>query len=98
MCHNRTTNRKVNRLRERYLCTNYSEKQSSFEKLLEKDGSVSIHDRNIQYLAVEIYKVSNGLFPPLISDMFKHKNIHPYNLRHDSQFSIPLVKTFISWD
>ena len=40
-----------------------------------------------------MYKVSNGLCPLLISDISKHKNSHPYNLRHDSQFSRPLVKT-----
>ena len=40
-----------------------------------------------------MYKVSYGLSPLLISDISKHKNSHPYNLRHDSQFSRPLVKT-----
>ena len=44
-----------------------------------------------------MYKVSNGLSPLLISDISKHKNSHPYNLRHDSQFSRPLVKTLIHW-
>ena len=40
----------------------YNNKQSSFEKLLEKDSSVSIHDRNIQYLTVEMYKLATGYF------------------------------------
>ena len=35
--------------------------------LLEKDSSVSIHDKNIQCLATEMYKVSNGLSPPIVS-------------------------------
>ena len=42
-----------------------------------------------------MYKVSNGQSPLLISDISKHKNSHPYNLRHDSQFSRPLIKTLI---
>ena len=63
MCHNRTTNRKINRLHERCLRI-YNDKQSSFKMLLEKDSSVSIHDKNIQCLATEMYKVSNGLSPP----------------------------------
>ena len=50
MCHNHTTKRKLNRLHERYLRIIYNDKQ---EEDLEKDDSVSIHDRNIQYLAVE---------------------------------------------
>ena len=44
---NRTTNRKINGLDWSYLCITYNDKQSSFEEFLEKDGSVSIRDRNI---------------------------------------------------
>ena len=40
-----------------------------------------------------MYKATDGLSPPLISDTFKQKNSHPYNLLHNSQFSRPLVKT-----
>ena len=59
MCHSRENNRKINRLHERCLRTVYNDKQSSFNELLEKDGSVSIHERNIQVLATEMYKTSN---------------------------------------
>ena len=31
----------------------------SYEELLEKDKSVSIHHRNIQNLAIEIYEIKN---------------------------------------
>ena len=55
---------------ERYLRIIYSDKQSSFEEVLEKDDFVSIHDRNIQYLAVKMCKVRNGLSPLLISDIY----------------------------
>ena len=41
--------------------------------LLEKDRSVSIHDRNIQCLATEMYKVSNGLPPPVVSNILHTK-------------------------
>ena len=93
MCHNRTTNRKINRLHERCLCIIYNNKQSSFKMLLEKDNSVSIHDRNIQCLATEMYKVSNGLSPSIVSNIFTQKNCHPYNLRLNSQFSRPFVRS-----
>ena len=89
MCHNRMTNRKINRLHERCLRIIYNDKQSSFKMLLEKDSSVPIHDRNIQCLATEMYKVSNGLSPPI----FAQKNCHLYNLRLNSQFSRPLVRS-----
>ena len=56
MCHSRTNNRKINRLHERCLRIIYG-KQSSFIKLLEKDNFVSIHQRNLQILAIEMFKV-----------------------------------------
>ena len=54
MCHIRENNRKINRLHERCLRTIYNGKQPSFNELLEKDGSVSIHERNLQVLATEM--------------------------------------------
>ena len=51
MCHSCTMNNKINRLHERCLHIVYSDNASSFEKLLEKDGSVTIHTRNLQTLA-----------------------------------------------
>ena len=71
----------------------YTDKQSSFKMFLEKDISVSIHDRNIQCLATEMYKVSNGLSPPVISNIFTQKICYPYNLRLNSQFFRPLVRS-----
>ena len=37
------------------------------------DSSVSIHDRNIQCLVTEMYKVSNVLSPPVVSNIFTQK-------------------------
>ena len=55
LCHSRTMNNKINRLHERCLRIVHSDKTSSFEKLLEKDGSVTIHTRNLQTLAAEMF-------------------------------------------
>ena len=54
MCHSRENNNKINRLHERCLRIIYNDKRSSFNALLEKDGSVSIHERNIKILATEM--------------------------------------------
>ena len=90
--HSRENNRKINRLHERCLRTIYNDKQSSFNELLEKDGSASIHERNLQVLATEMYKISNGLSTPLMKDIFSI-NRNPYNLRQNSQFSRPRINT-----
>ena len=54
MCHHSATNGKINRLHERCLSILYNIKHSFFEELLEKHGSVSFHDANIPYQAVEM--------------------------------------------
>ena len=65
MCHSRENNRKINRLHERCLWNIYNNKQSSFNKLLEKDGSVSIYEGNLQLLAIEMYKIILNLWPKI---------------------------------
>ena len=91
-CHSRQNNRKINRPHERCLITICNDKQSPFNELLEKDDSVSIHKRNLQVLATEMYKVSNGLPTPFMKDIFPI-NRNPYNLRQNSQFSRPRINT-----
>ena len=59
MLHRRGLNNKINSLYERALRITYGDRSSSFEDLLKKDNSVSIHHRNIQVLATEISKVKN---------------------------------------
>ena len=80
-------------LHERCLRTIYNDKQSSFTELLNKDNSVSIHIRNIQRLAIEMFRFDNGLSPPLMSNIFKLRAENFYNLRQVSEFSRPMVKS-----
>ena len=61
MCHCRKLNNKLNRLQERALRILYNDKSSTFYQLLEKDKSVTIHTRSLQYLATEIFKVKSVL-------------------------------------
>ena len=51
--HGRTLNNKINRIHERALRIIYNDKSSSFQNLLEKDNSVTIHHTNIKILATE---------------------------------------------
>ena len=92
MFHSRKLNSKINRLQERSLRIIYDDDKSSFEELLKKDGSVTIHHRNIQALAIEMYKVRNNLSPQIMTDMFQFKNNRP-NIRNDNEFWVPMPKT-----
>ena len=55
MLHSRKKNNKIKYLPERCLRLIYNDKRSSYENLLEKDNSVSIHNKNIQALAIEMF-------------------------------------------
>ena len=47
MFHSRGLNNKINSIHERALRITYGDKTSTFQQLLEKDNSVSIHHRNL---------------------------------------------------
>ena len=66
----RTLNNKLNKLPERALRLAYDDRQSKFEELLNIDKSVTIHHRNLQVLATELYKVHHGLAPELMNNIF----------------------------
>ena len=55
--HNRKLNKKINNFHERELRAVYGKHYTSFSKFLNIDKSVTIHQRNFQYLVIEIYRV-----------------------------------------
>ena len=81
MLYSRTLNNKINHIHERALRTVYSDYNSSLNKLLDKDGSLTIHQRNVQSLAIEIYKYVHGLSLAILSEVFKVNETIPYDLR-----------------
>ena len=84
MSHSRTMNNRINKIYEKALRLVYKDETNlSLDDLLKKDKSVSIHQRNLQILATEIYKVRNDLGPEIMKDVF-HFVQKPYNLRNDS--------------
>ena len=54
MFHSRNLNNRINRLHERGLSIVYKDRDLSYDELLEKDRSFSVHHRNLQKLATEI--------------------------------------------
>ena len=93
MCRIHANNSKINRLYECCLRIIYFDKQLSFEKLLEKDGSVSIHKRNLQILETEMYKIKNDLSSLIITELFEQRNEPHYDLRNNAEFTIHPIKT-----
>ena len=92
MCHGRRLNNKINNLHERALRIVYQDKKSSFETLLKRNKSVSIHIKNLQYLATEIFKVENELCPEVMKEIFIFHE-PPYNLRSGNHLTRRNIRT-----
>ena len=73
MFHSRELNNRINNIHERALRLVYQDSQSSFEQLLKKENSFTIHKRNIQTLALELYKVAYGISPKIMRLVFPTK-------------------------
>ena len=76
----KTINRKIDRLHERALRLAYKDYVSSFHELLEKDKSVTIHNRNLRALVIEMYKIHHKISPSFIRELVVEED-PAYNTR-----------------
>ena len=72
-------------MHEKALRNVYKVYTSSFEDLLKRDNSVTIHHRNIQSLAIELFKVKQNLSNSMLNNIFPTRSIS-YNLRSQTDF------------
>ena len=75
----RQSNNLINK-RERALKFIY-QNNCNFEVLLEKQHDFSIHQRNLLVLMTEIYKIVNGIAPPIKNSLFTFR-LNQHNLRN----------------
>ena len=73
MIHNRKLNKKINKVHERALRIVSGDHKTGF--------SVTIHQRNLQYLHNEIYKVKKGISPTVMNEIFPFFENPVYELR-----------------
>ena len=66
----------------------------TFEELLEKEGSFTVHHYNIQTLCIELCKVCYDLSQTIFSDLFT-ENSNSYNLGSKFDFIIPQKGTVL---
>ena len=93
MFHDRGVENKINRIHERALRIVYRDDDSTFKQLLKKDGSVTIHHRNVQLLAIELFKHKNGLSPPIMNDLFEDKDYSGPKLRSQTDYQLPKIES-----
>ena len=85
-------NSKINHINERALRIVHKNNVLSFEELSELDKSFKIHHRNIQSLAIELFKIKNNLSVTLMNDIFQPTAVS-YNLRSQIDFTRPNVNS-----
>ena len=97
MFHSRKLNKRINKLHERALRAVYKDDELTFEQLLQKDNSFTIHERNLQKLAILMYQVKHKMCPQPVQDIFI-QNINAPALRTSDenvleQWVLPRVRT-----
>ena len=85
MFHSRRLNNKINSIHETALRITYQDHVSTFQELLNKDNSVSIHHWNLQALATQMFKIHKGMSPDVLREIFVPK-ISLYNLRRKNAY------------
>ena len=84
-------NNALNNIFERALRLIYNDHEKSLNSILTENNLKTMHQKNLEFLAIEIYKFQNGLSPPIMNDIFfSRQNI--YNLRKFQDFP-PQLKT-----
>ena len=89
--HGRGVNNKINHLHEHSLSMVYKDNNSSFKDLLKKDNSFTVH-KNIQSLAIELFKVKENLSNTLLNNILQTRTL-TYSLRSQTDFARNFVNT-----
>ena len=88
----RKSNNLMNKVHERSLRIDSGDNHNSFKSLLSKYKERTIHQRNLQVLLTETYKIINGLSPPITEHFFiLRENTH--NVRSFQEISNENRKT-----
>ena len=73
----RSSSNLINKVQERALRITYNDQLTDFKSLLSNHNEITIHQRNLQVLMTEIYKIINHIAPPIMSSLFEiRENTH----------------------
>ena len=90
--YNRGVNNKIDYLHEQSLWIVCKNNINSLEDLFKRGKSFTIHQRNIQSLAIESFKVKGNLLNNIMYDIFQTRKMN-YNLRSQTDFASNCVNT-----
>ena len=94
MFHGRTLNNKINKLHERAMRIVYKNESLTFDELLQLDNSVTVHQKNLQKLATEMYKAKHRISPIPMQELFSEQTI-THDLRNKRCWQFPRLIRYI---
>ena len=72
-------NNAVNNIRKQTLRLIYNDHEKSLNSILADNNQKTILQKNLEFLATEIYKLQNGLSPPILNNIFfSRQNIYNF--------------------
>ena len=77
----RKSNNMVNKVRERVPRLTHKDNEINFQTLLNENNETSVHQRSLQFLITEIYKIKNNYAPPIMHHLFQFCG-NTFNLRN----------------
>ena len=92
MFYSKTSNSMINKLHERSLRIILNDYSSDFNILLENNNDIRNHHRNIQVLLTEVFKMKNGVAPPVMESNL-NKRFNTYNIRNFRKFATERKRT-----
>ena len=84
----RVYNKKINKVHERALRVVYNDFESTFEELLIKDNSCTIHQQNLHTLSIQIYKWFNNLDNEV-------ENLFTVSPRNSEKLLVPSIRSVL---
>ena len=88
----RKSNNLVNKVQDRALRLTYKDNENNFQTLLNENNETSVHQRNLQFLMTEMYKIKNNYAPPIMHHLFQFRE-NTFNLRNFRELATHNKKT-----
>ena len=92
MFHSRKLNYRINSIHERALRVTYHDYKSTCLELLQKGNSLTIHQRNLQFLLTETFMAKNDLSPEIMKEVFELKEASHSIRLHGNYFHAEMLK------
>ena len=82
----------VNKVQERVPRLTHKDNEINFQTLLNENNETSVHQRNLQFLMTEIYKIKDNYAPPIMHHLFQFRE-NTFNLRNFREIATHNKKT-----